>query len=89
MMIKVFPLMFFLGAFLLLGACSSDSVGIIKRVAIVDNRMGIVVELENGTEVKAVFDGTQQVTGGQKVEVKPIEGESHWEVVRFLENKSK
>jgi hypothetical protein len=47
----------------------------------------VVVELEDGTKVNAIWDKSlgDQITGGTKLEVAPTDDPDFWKVIRIVE----
>jgi hypothetical protein len=47
----------------------------------------VVVELEDGTRVNAIWDKSlgDQITGGMKLEVAPTDDPDFWKVIRIVE----
>lgn len=85
----------------LLAGCSSTKVGELVGVkfsmglsdiadGVIDNaNFGgvVVVELEDGTKVNAIWDKSlgDQITGGMKLEVAPTDDPDFWKVIRIVE----
>jgi hypothetical protein len=47
----------------------------------------VIVELDDGTKVKAIWDKSlgDQVTGGMKLEIAPTDDPDFWRVIRIVE----